>query len=228
MRFTAEDHARIAAAIAAAEQHTSGEIFCVVAKRVSSYRDVSLAWAAAGALILPIMLIPLGFEPNWVPGAASGWEAAHLAAVDITVGRALAAYAMIQAAVFALVFALASVPPVRRLLTPAAVRRARVRRVALQQFLSHGLHLTEGRTGVLIFAALDDHQVEVVADEGIYARVSEDVWAETVAALTQRLRANRVVEGFEAAVAICGRVLAEHFPPGPQNANEKPDRLVII
>ncbi len=30
------------------------------------------------------------------------------------------------------------------------------------------LHTTQDRTGVLIFAALSDHQVEIVADEGIY------------------------------------------------------------
>jgi putative membrane protein len=38
----------------------------------------------------------------------------------------------------------------------------------MEQFMSHGLHLTRNRTGVLIFAALAEHRVEVIADEGIY------------------------------------------------------------
>ena len=60
MKFTTDDHARIARAIAAAESRTSGEIFCVLAGQVSSYRDISLGWAAASALILPLALVPLG------------------------------------------------------------------------------------------------------------------------------------------------------------------------
>ncbi len=62
MKLSATDHARISLAIAEAETRTSGEIFCVLAERVSSYRDISLGWAAAAALILPLALVPLGFQ----------------------------------------------------------------------------------------------------------------------------------------------------------------------
>ena len=228
MKLTADDHARIARAIAEAETRTSGEIFCVLAGRVSAYRDISLGWAAAAALILPLSLVPLGFDATWLPGFGSGWEVAHLAAREVTVGRTLSAYAMVQAAVFLAVFLLTSIPVVRRLVTPRAIRRARVRRVALSQFLAHGLHMTEGRTGVLIFAALLDHQVEVIADQGIHARVDRDVWAGAVEVLVRGLRSDRPVEGFEQAIGLCAQVLAEQFPPGSQNPNQIADRLVVI
>ncbi|MGH7028433.1 TPM domain-containing protein [Brevundimonas sp.] len=231
MQFTSEDHAQVAAAIARAEENTSGEIFCVVARQVSSYRDVSLAWAAAAALLLPLGLIPLGFGAHWLPGLpglGGDWQAAHVAARDVQIGQALAAYALIQAAVFLGVFLLTLIPTVRRWVTPAPLKRTRVRRAALQQFLAHGLHLTEARTGVLIFAALADHQVEVIADHGIHACVSPEVWADAVAALTADLRRDRLVEGLEQAIALCGAVLAEQFPPRPADANEVPDRLVVI
>ena len=228
MKLTADDHARIARAIAEAETRTSGEIFCVLAGRGSAYRDISLGWAAAAALILPLSLVPLGFDATWLPGFGSGWEVAHLAAREVTVGRTLSAYAMVQAAVFLAVFLLTSIPVVRRLVTPRAIRRARVRRVALSQFLAHGLHMTEGRTGVLIFAALLDHQVEVIADQGIHARVDRDVWAGAVEVLVRGLRSDRPVEGFEQAIGLCAQVLAEQFPPGSQNPNQIADRLVVI
>ncbi|WP_414977177.1 TPM domain-containing protein [Brevundimonas sp.] len=228
MKFTADDHARIARAIAEAETRTSGEIFCVLAGQVSSYRDISLGWAAAGALILPLALVPFGFDATWLPGFGNGWEVAHLAAREVTVGRTLAAYALIQAAVFLAVFILTSIPTVRRLVTPRSIRRARVRRVALSQFLAHGLQVTEGRTGVLIFAALSDHQVEVIADAGIHARVDHDIWAAAVEVLVRGLRTNRPVEGFEQAIDLCGKALAEQFPPGAKNSNEVADRLVVI
>lgn len=223
-----EAEARIAAAIARAESRTSGEIFCVLARSVSSYREVSLTWAAAAALILPLLLIPFGFEPSWIPGFSRGWEAGHLAARDITVGHALTAYALLQAAVFVLVFLVTSVPAVRRMATPRSIRRARVRKAAFEQFLAHGLHVTEARTGVLIFACLADHQVEVIADRGIHERVDETVWADAAAALADGLRRGDPAGGFEAAIDLAGEVLAAHFPPAPHDRNELDDRLVVI
>jgi len=225
---TPEIAERIGAAIAAAEAKTSGEIFCVLAQRTSSYRDVSLAWAAAAALILPLALLPFGLNPTWLPGLSGGWQAAHLAAGEATMGAAIAAYALSQAIVFAAVFLLTSVPLVRRWVTPRAIRRSRVRQAALHQFLAHGLHVTEARTGVLIFAALAEHQVEVIADEAIHSRVDETVWADAVAALAQGMKKDDPVGGFQAAIGLCGVVLAEHFPPAALNRNEVPDKLVLI
>lgn len=228
MRLTPQDHARIGHAIARAERGTSGEIFCVLARQVSSYRDVSLGWAAAAALLLPLGLIPLGFDSAWLPGLGDGWEAAHMAARDLTIGAAIGAYAIVQAVVFITVFLITCIPVIRRWVTPRSVRRSRVRRAALQQFLAHGLHTTQHRTGVLIFAALSDHQVEIIADEGIHGCVDREVWAKAVDALTEQLRAGQAAEGFEAAIGIVGDVLAEHFPPRPKNVDELPNRVVEI
>lgn len=228
INLTADSQRRIAEAIAAAEAGTSGEIFCVLARQVSSYRDISLGWAAAAALFLPLGLIPLGFDPGWIPGLGDGWQAAHLSSTDVVVGQSLAAFVLIQAAVFLAVFLLTSIPGVRRRVTPLSVRRARVRRAALAQFQAHGLQATQDRTGVLIFAALSDHLVEVVADEGIHSRVEPTVWAETVEALVRGIKDGDPAAGFEVAIGVCGSVLARHFPPRTANPNELADRLALI
>lgn len=224
----ADDHARITAAIQKAEAQSSGEIFCVLARQVSSYREVSFGWAAAAALILPMLMIPFAFDPAWLPGVADSWEAAQMAARDVTIARTLGAYAVIQAAVFVGVFLLTCIPAVKLRVTPRALRRARVRRAAMQQVLAHGLQNTPRRTGVLIFAALNDRQVEIIADEGIHARVDQTVWAEAVDVLTTALRAGRPGEGFEAAIAQVGQVLADHFPPTPFETDVLANRLVEI
>ena len=143
-------------------------------------------------------------------------------------GQSLAAYALIQSAVFVAVLLLTSIPGARRIVTPRSVRRARVRRAAMEQFLAHGLHTTRERTGVLIFAALSDHQVEVVADEGIHGKVDQAVWADAVEALAKGMKNNDPAAGFEIAIGLCGEVLAEHFPPRASNPNEIEDRLVLI
>lgn len=228
MKFGPEEHARITAAIHAAEATTSGEIFCVFARRVSHHADVVLAWAAGLALTVPLLLIPFGFDPSWLPGFSAGWTAAHLAATEITVGLTLAAYAAVQLFVFAVVCLLGCIPAVRRAMTPRILRAGRCRRAAMSQFLAHGLHATGDRTGVLIFASDFDHHVEIIADEGIHAVVDAEVWMDAVAALARDLRRDRAAEGYEAAIALCGQVLARHFPPAPGDRNELADRLVEI
>lgn len=228
IKLAPDMYERIATAIAEAETRTSGEIFCVMAQQVSSYRDVSLGWAAAAALILPLALIPLGMDPSWVPGLADAWQAGHLAFTDVAVAQNLSAYALIQAATFIVVFLLTSIQPVRRWVTPRQVRQARVRKAALQQFLAHGLHVTEARTGVLLFACAADRQVEVIADKGIHSRVEPEVWADAVQALAQGLKAGDPVDGFQTAIGLCGDVLARHFPPRPLNRNEIADKLVVM
>ena len=228
MTLSPDHHQRIADAIAAAETQTSGEIFCVLARSVSRFRDLVLAWAAAAALILPLVLIPLGFDPALVPGIGDGWSAGHLAATPALVGTTLGAYALTQAAIFLIVVALGFIPAVRRLMVPRRVRRERVHRAAMQQFLAHGLHVTQDRTGVMIFASLDDRHAEVIADEAIHAKVDPVVWAEALDALRAGMKARDPGQGFEAAVQQVGAVLAEHFPPRPGNPNELADRLVVI
>lgn len=228
MRMSPEDHARVAAAIAQAEKATSGEIFCVFARRVSGYWDVALAWAAGAALTLPLLAIPLGFDPGGLPLVGQDWTVGHAAAAEAGAGPALAGYAAAQAATFLGVLVLSLIPGVRRLMTPPPIRRDRVRRAALSQFLAHGIHVTEARTGVLIFAADADHRVEVIADKGIHSRVDERVWADAAAALVEGMKTRRPGEGFVKAVELCGGVLAEHFPPRPDNPNEVVDRLVEI
>lgn len=228
MKFGHDEHARITTAIHEAEKTTSGEIFCVFAHRVSGYGDVVLAWAAGLALIVPLLSIPFGFNPAWLPGFSAGWTAAHLAATEVTVGLTLAAYAAVQLFVFALVCLIGWIPAVRRWMTPRTLRASRCRRAAMSQFLAHGLHVTENRTGVLIFASEFDHHVEIIADESIHGVVDAEVWMDAVQALASRLRSDRAAEGYEAAIALCGQVLARHFPPAAGDRNELPDRLVEI
>lgn len=227
-RLDPSEHQRVSQAIAAAESRTSGEIFCVLSGRVSSYRDISLAWATAAAFLLPLILIPLGFDATWFPGLSDSWTAAHLSALDQTIGQALSVYAVVQGAVFVAAYLLLRIPAVTRIMTPRSIRRDRTRQAAMRQFLAHGVHVTEHRTGVLIFAAFADRQIEVIADRGIHSRVNETVWAEAVEVLTDALAAGRAADGFERAIALVGEVLAEHFPPQPGNPDEIPNRLVEI
>lgn len=228
IRMTPQDLDRIAGAVAEAEKTTAGEIFCVLAPEVSDYRETPLVWAAAAALVVPAGALFAGFRPEMLTRLFGGWSIGHQAALDGAILSALSTYIALQAVVFVVAALVASIPPVRRALTPGSLKAARVRRAAMEQFLSHGLHVTRDRTGVLIFAALAEHRVEVIADEGIYAAAPNTAWDEVVADLVGGLKRGKIADGFVAAVSRTGTILAAHVPPRPDDRNELPDGLTIL
>ena len=224
MAFSPADHDRIATAIADAELRTSGEIVCVVTDKAYRYVSTGLAAAALIAFALPFAVLWLGADDAalmpW-----RGWTADP--AADLRAG--IEAYAVVQVAIFVVAAALGARTGLGALLTPRAIKRERVHAEALSQFRARGLGRTRARTGVLIYVSMVDHIAEVVADEGIYAKVPPEFWGTTVAALVGGLRAGDPARGFIDAVALAGGVLAEHFPPEiTDNPNELPDRLIEL
>ena len=222
------DHERIRAAIAEAEARTSGEIYAVVARDCSDYWEVPLAWGVAAALIAPAAGLVAGLRPDLIGSLGGGWVAAHTASTDAAVSQALAAYALMQVILFLVVALLASIPAVRLLLTPAALKREKVRRRAQQQFAAQGLHLTRERTGVLIFASLAERRAEVIADEGIASRLPPEAWNDVLAALLAGMKAGDPGAGFAAAIQLSGDLLAAHAPPRPDDHNELPDTVIEL
>lgn len=227
MVLTDAERKAVADAIRRAEAKTSGEIFCILSEADSYYPQVALAWAAAVALLVPYLLWLAGVDVGML--MHPGWRSGHwVDAATLGYHRFGFAYTVLPIALFILTYLLALVPPVSRLLTPQRVRRQRVRRAALEQFRAKGLHRTAKRTGVLISVSLSDRQVEVVADEGIYAKVPPEVWSDATAAIVMGIKHNEVAAGLIEAVEHVGALLAEHFPASSENLNELPDKVVEL
>ena len=225
MLFTSAEHERIAQAIAAAETRTSGEIFAIVTDDRPRYGAVALGAATLAAFALPLLAVLLGLDPARLIPFDGGWATGATRADSL---RAIEAYAALQALLFVVTLALTWFTPLGLWLTPRAIRRERVHREAMKQFLSRGLHVTAERTGVLLYVSLADHVAEVVADEGIYAKVVPELWGDTILALIEGIKSGRAADGFVRAIEIAGAVLAEHFPPRPHNPNELPDKLIEL
>ncbi|MBE7217124.1 MAG: TPM domain-containing protein [Caulobacteraceae bacterium] len=224
--MNAQDRARIAQAVAKAEAGTSGEIVCVLAQECSAYREVPLAWAAALVLLLPPLLAPVRLWPLAWPGGGE-WSTGAQA---VSPTAAVEVYALAQILLFVAAWLLASIPAVRRILTPGALKSHRVHRVAMQQFLATGMASDPARTGVMILGSLHDRRVEVLAEAGINGAVGGDAaWAAAVAAVQAGMRRGDLASGFADAARLCGEVLARHFPIGEaDNPNTVPDELIEI
>jgi len=199
------DRAKIVDAIRVTELKTTGEIFCVLAQNAGSYRLVPIAWAAALALIVPWPLI-----------ASTTWSATTIYVIQL-IAFTLAAVGL-------------SRPSIRFHIVPRRTKRERAHAAAIRQFLAQGMQKTDKRTGVLIFAAVAERYVEIIADAGINAKVTQDVWDAAVASLVSAIKDARPGDGLVAAIEQCGAVLATHFPaaPGEINVDELQDKLVEI
>ncbi len=58
-------------------------------------------------------------------------------------------------------------PGVKRLLTPASVRRREVRNAARATFVDRGVHNTMDRSGILLYVSWLEQQIALVADSGV-------------------------------------------------------------
>jgi putative membrane protein len=217
MKLSNEDHLRIAAAVAAAERTTSGEIRCVLAEGRDPIRLGFIA--ACVALIAPALALVAGFHPEAVAARFGGWEAGHPAAGGLMV------YVGVQAVLFALVM-LAGGSGLGRALTPPAWRKAWVHRAAVAQFEALGLTRTRDATGVLLYVNLAHHRAEVLADAGIYAKAPSQVWDDVVGLLLDGVRRGAAADGFVQAATRTGEILSAYLPPRADDTNELSDGLV--
>ena len=222
------DRDRIEAAVAAAEEGSSGEIVCILAGEVSHYRETPLAFAAAVALIIPPVAVALGLHPLALASGGSAWTIGHGSAVEGEINLALMAYAIGQVVLFGLAALVASIPAVRRVLTPAFLKRHRVRKAAQQQYAAISSRAVGSDTGVLLFVALEDKMVEVFADAGIHAKCGEALWKEAANAIGAGMKAGDPTAGLIQAVELCGAALREHFPQTGPNTNVLSNRPVEI
>lgn len=221
--LSAEDHARVSAAVAAAEAQTSGEIVTILAERSDGYTDVALAWAT---LVGFTAIVALSITPDFylavfdrVTGRwASEWTPGEIFALATSIGIAT----------FVAMVLLQLWQPLKFLLVPGFIKSARTRTRALVCFKVGAERRTQVRTGILIYVSMREHRAEIVADETVAARVSDAAWEEAMAAMLGHIREGRVADGLIAAVDKVGAVLALHCPRADDDRNELPDRLIEV
>ena len=203
MHISEQDRERISTAIRSAEARTSGEIVCVLAQASTDATALPVLLAALASLALPWLLV---------------------AFTAMSVHRIL----LLQVIVFFALAAVLCLPRVRIALVPRAARRAVAHRVAIEQFFIRGIARKKDRSGILIFVSLAEHYARVIADEGIADRVPPSQWQDVVDTLIAHIRNGRVVDGFIAAIELCGNTLSTNFPPTDSRRDELPDRIYLI
>ena len=175
--------ARAVAAVQAFEAQTSAELVLTVKKQVRAYPEAHLLCGsvlAFGALLF-LLFYPMDFDTRMMP-------------VDLLVAFA-AGYGLSR-----------FLPPLLRLAVSAQKRRETVERAAKAAFFDLGVGRTTGRTGVLVYLAVLEGMVAVVADSGVTneARKAADDARASLEAAFVRLDVSAfatVIEGLGASFA---------------------------
>lgn len=203
MTISKEDQERIAKAIHSAEERTSGQIVCVLARASSHATALPVLITAVAALVTPWVLV---------------------AVTAMTVQRILS----LQVVVFLALLMLFCLPRVRIAFMPRKARRAIAHRVAMEQFASRGIGRRADQSGILIFVSLAEHYARIIADDKIAARVPQSEWQAAVDTLTAHMRDGRIADGFIAAIGVCGNELEKNFPRTATTRDSLPDRIHLI
>ena len=102
----------------------------------------------------------------------------------------------------------------------------RVAERALRVFYEKNLHTTRDNTGVLFFISLLEHKVWILADTGIYRKISQ----ETLLAYANDIAAG--IKQGQACNALCrqiesvGNILANNFPVKSDDINELSNQVL--
>ncbi len=197
------DRDAIAEAVREAERRTSGEIVVVIDRAAGSYLAVPVVLALTAALFVPCPLLALTMTSAPRIFLLQLIAAALLLAVLLWYGRG-------------------------GRFVPGFVKRRHAHETALREFTARGLTLTRGRTGVLLYVAVQERYAEIVADAGIDGKVDEASWKGIIEPLLSAARKDRLREGLEVAVGAIGEVLAAHAPPVADDVDELPNKVVIL
>lgn len=201
--LNSRDRDAIAEAVREAERRTSGEIVVVIDRAAGSYLAVPVVLALTAALFVPWPLLALTMTSAPRIFLLQLIAAALLLAVLLWYGRG-------------------------GRFVPGFVKRRHAHETALREFTARGLTLTRGRTGVLLYVAVQERYAEIVADAGIDGKVDEASWKGIIEPLLSAAREDRLREGLELAVGAIGEVLAAHAPPVADDVDELPNKVVIL
>ena len=209
--FTDAEQERIKQAVRQAELVTKGEIVPMIVQASARYREAGYRTGLMLALLSLALLLTI--EIYWLPW---GWHAGNAGWLLLAV---VVSYGLGQG--------LGRAPMVIRLVTSRERLAHKVALRAEQAFYKHGLHHTQGRTGVLIFVSLLERRVQVLADKGINDHVPVGTWDGLVNGIIDGIKTGQATDAICAAIAKCGVLLAQLSPAGSgDNPNELSDSLI--
>ncbi|MFO0944851.1 MAG: hypothetical protein U1D30_02725 [Planctomycetota bacterium] len=201
-RYEPADFDQLTAVVDEIEKQTSAEVVVSIHPQAGGYRDVDYLIGGIFALLGLAFIV---FNP-WTEHAAIALP------IDLFL--------------LALTGALlgTGIPGLRRLLTTQKRRIRQTRDAAMLEFHRHAVGHTRARTGVLIYLAILERQIEVIADIGILATIPGSEWSEQLARLHHVARSHDPKNVLIEEMRSLGDLLARYLPRPDEDLDELPNR----
>jgi putative membrane protein len=190
-------------AVKAVESESSAEVVIAVRQKSASHlhADILVGFVVSYVVLGFMLFSPWSFGVVWI-------------FVDpLLAGAAVA-------------LLLAEFPAIRRTLTPSSHRRHAVKAAAHTTFVEHGVGLTRGRTGLLIYISRLERMAEIVPDEGVRRAVDPALWERAVSLLKEAVSRGEKPEALALHIRGLGSVLSKALPHQADDVNEIPDEIV--
>ncbi|MCX7965399.1 MAG: TPM domain-containing protein [Syntrophorhabdaceae bacterium] len=201
--FTEVEKKRIKEAIVSAESKTMGEIATMIVDESDEYRDAEMLGAILLSGLISLIITVLAFN-------SSLWG--YIPAVFI---------------LFLPCRELFRVFPGLKLPFISTKRmEKKVMDRAIRSFYEKGLYRTRKHTGVLIFISILEKKVWVIADKGIYSKITQDDLNRYAQSISKGIREGRACEAIVNAIGQIGEVLEKHFPVSKDDVNELTDEMI--
>ena len=202
--LTAGERLQIEARIAEAEKRTSGEIVVMVVPSSYHYPLASMI----GSSLLAVLL---GITVALLAGRESMWFFLEVFGCSFIVLHEL----------------IKRIPFFKRFFVTASDMKEEVEESAIQSFYHRNINLTVDHTGILIYISLFEHNVRVIADQGINAQVDRELWQEIVDTIVRGIKSKGQAAAIATAVDRCAEILALHFPIKANDRNELGNEVII-
>jgi uncharacterized membrane protein len=98
---------------------------------------------------------------------------------------------------------------------------------AKEIFFSLKMDQTKDRNAVLLYMAMDDHQLALFADEGIYQQLGSSYWNAEVKKIIAHFTKDDYTGGICHVISDIGSALQKEFPYESDDKNELPDEIIF-
>ena len=99
---------------------------------------------------------------------------------------------------------------------------------AAEIFYNLKMDKTDERNAVLLYIAINDKELALFGDEGIYKATGEEFWNASVKSMLTEITADDIIGGMVHCISTIGETLHEKFPYNKlEDKNELPDEIVF-
>ena len=214
--FSTADHDTIKHAIVDAEKHTSGEIIPVIASASGRYDRAEDIFG----LIFSLICVATGWCLFHNETSSTSWSSFSF---DLTSILLTVLLGFISGVLLTHFF-----PVLRLPFIPDSEVEAEVDRAAAAAFQQNRLRNTKDSTGILIYISLYEHQVRIMGDDAISAKLSQADWSRICDSIVTNFRQKQYTTGIVDGITQTGNLLAEHFPINADDKDELANELIIV